>query len=78
MRWQDIVRVASTDENSVDNHEMVAEAKPTGSTGSIPPLTPEQQRKRAAKQAVTQQQVRSEQNRHNDRMRELRLKAAKP
>jgi hypothetical protein len=47
-----------------------------GSIAPIKPLTPEQSRKRAAKQVKVQQQVKDEDHRHADKERDLKARIA--
>ncbi len=47
-----------------------------GSIAPVKPLTPEQLRKRAAKQAKVQQQVKDEDHRHTDKERDLKARMA--
>ena len=47
-----------------------------GTVAPVKPLTPEQSRKRAAKQARLQQQVQDEDHRHADKERDLKARMA--
>jgi hypothetical protein len=66
MRWTEIIEAAA-----VGGADLLDEG---GTITPVAPLTPEQARKRAARQARLQQQVRDEQSRHNAKVRDLRAR----
>lgn len=67
MRWAEIIQ-----------GDDLTEAKPVGSSGSIPPLTPARARQKAKKDVKIQNQKSAEQHRHADRMKELTTRESQP